>query len=102
MRALIQIVSVFFIIVGVVIMVGVLVQMIADPPRSASLQIMMAALISVAAPGGIFVIFGSVAYMLCSIDTRLEEMANRPPPRVTVAAPAQQPPATFTRDHDLF
>lgn len=104
MRVLIQGVSLFFIVLGVLALIGLgwpVIELMAEYGVTTP---SLTALVAAVTPGTVVIIFGSVSYMLCSIDMRLEEMANRPPPRVTVAAPAQSPtqPATFSRDHDLF
>ncbi len=102
MRMLIQVVSLFFIVIGVLAVIGLGWPVIEMMGEYGVTTPSMTALIAAVAPGATVIIFGSVSYMLCSIDMRLEELVNRPPPKVTAAAPGQSQPATFSRDHDLF
>jgi hypothetical protein len=102
MRVLIQIVSLFFIVIGLIAMIRMAWPMFPGMAEYGVSDTVVIALVGAVGPGAMVIIFGSVSYMLCSIDMRLEELVNRPPPTVTVAAPGQTQPATFSRDHDLF
>ncbi len=104
MRNLIQIVSLFFILIGIVAMVAVIPPLIERADAFRDLPTGLGIAIGALTPGGAIIIFGSVSYMLCSIDMRLQEMLDRPQPRpVQIAQPiAGAPAAAHSSDHDLF
>jgi hypothetical protein len=105
MRNLIQIVSLFFILVGIVALVAVIPPLIDRAGNFPDFATGIGVVIAALTPGGAIIVFGSVSYMLCSIDMRLEEMLDRPQPRpVQIAQTPMSGPATAQggSDHDLF
>jgi predicted membrane channel-forming protein YqfA (hemolysin III family) len=100
-RNLIQLVSLFFILIGIVVVVSVIPPLIERADSLGNLPTALGVVVAALTPGGMIIIFGSVSYMLCSIDMRLEEMLDRPQPKpVQVVASAAAPEPA--RDHDLF
>jgi len=107
MRNLIQIVSLFFILIGIVVLVAAIPPLIDTMNSFVTLYQALGVAVASLTPGGAIIIFGSVSYMLCSIDMRLEEMLDRPQPKPVqmVAAQPQQPasqPARGSVEQDLF
>ncbi|MFT3725528.1 MAG: hypothetical protein QM773_18315 [Hyphomonadaceae bacterium] len=107
MRNLIQIVSLFFILIGIVVLVAAIPPLIDTMNSFVTLYQALSAAVASLTPGGAIIIFGSVSYMLCSIDMRLEEMLDRPQPKPVqmVATQPQQPasqPARGSIEQDLF
>lgn len=107
MRNLIQVVSLFFILIGIVVLVAAIPPLIETMNSFVTLYQALSAAVASLTPGGAIIIFGSVSYMLCSIDMRLEEMLDRPQPKpvqvVTGQPPAQtQAPARPSIEQELF
>lgn len=103
MRNLIQIVSLFFILIGIVALVAVIPPLIERAGSLGDFPTALGIVIAALTPGGAIIIFGSVSYMLCSIDMRLQEILDRPQPRPVQIAPQPGAPAAVqSGDHDLF
>lgn len=94
MRNLIQIVSLFFILIGIVVLVAAIPPLIDNMNSFVTLYQALSVAVASLTPGGAIIIFGSVSYMLCSIDMRLEEMLDRPQPKSVQVVAAQQPAPT--------
>jgi hypothetical protein len=96
MRNLIQIVSLFFILAGIVALVAVIPPLFERADELGTFPVALGVIITALTPGGAIIIFGSVSYMLCSIDMRLEDMLERQAPRPTDEAVA----AMGMREHE--
>ncbi len=109
MRNLIQIVSLFFILIGIVVLVAAIPPLVDNMNSFVTLYQALSVAVASLTPGGAIIIFGSLSYMLCSIDMRLEEMLDRPQPKPVQVVAAQQPapaqaqaPARPSIEQELF
>jgi hypothetical protein len=79
MRNLIQIVSLACILAGIVVLVAAIPPLVEAAGSFASLPDALDAIVADLTPGGAILMIGSITYMLCSIDMRLEDLRDRPP-----------------------
>lgn len=96
MRVFLGIVAACFVGLGIAMIILVIPRLIENSYYS-GFQDMVSTWIGALTPGGMTIMFGSVTYMLCSIDARLQDIAESgrslaPPPRTVdpFAAPASQ------------
>lgn len=119
MRGFLGIVAACFIGLGIAMIILLVPRLISAGDYHGSFESALMAWVAALTPGGITIIFGSVTYMLCSIDARLQDIAEsgraQPAPKVgdPFALPpiAQQPaqpgstparPDTADANHGLF
>lgn len=76
MRVFLAVVAACFIGLGMVLVVMVIPRLLESSGNFPSLEFGVMAWLSALTPGGVIIIFGSVTYMLCSIDRRLQDIAE--------------------------
>lgn len=116
MRGFLGVVAACFIGLGIAMIILLVPRLINAGDYHASFESALMAWVGALTPGGITIIFGSVTYMLCSIDRRLQDIAEngqalpRPKTNDPFAMPpvAVQPPSAPVRqdagdaNHGLF
>jgi hypothetical protein len=113
MRGFLAVVAACFIGLGIALVVMVIPRLLESSDGFPNFEFGMMAWLAALTPGGVIIIFGSVTYMLCSIDQRLQDIAENgrlgpPQPRAPdpYAAPlpglptAIQPPPAKQDDGD--
>ena len=76
MRGFLGIVAACFIGLGIAMIILLVPRMINAGDYHGSFESALMAWVAALTPGGITIIFGSVTYMLCSIDARLQDIAE--------------------------
>lgn len=114
MRSFLGVVAACFIGLGIAMIILVVRRLIESGDYHGSLESALMVWVAALTPGGITIIFGSVTYMLCSIDARLQAIAEngetltRPKTSDPFAMPpvaVQPPPArqdAGDANHGLF
>jgi len=80
MRAFLGIVAACFIGLGIAMIILVVPRLLQGGGYYGSLESALMMWVGALTPGGMTIIFGSVTYMLCSIDARLQDIAERGQP----------------------
>lgn len=86
MRVFLTVVAACFIGLGIALIIMVVPRLIESSDSFYNFEGGLMAWLGALTPGGVVIIFGSVIYMLCSIDQRLQEIVEngslaRQPPR---------------------
>lgn len=124
MRVFLTVVAACFIGLGIALIIMVVPRLIESSDSFPNFEFGLTAWLAALTPGGVVIIFGSVTYMLCSIDQRLQEivengsLARRPsrtpdpyvaplPGLSTAIQPGPAPPQAARQDdadpnHGLF
>jgi hypothetical protein len=76
MRVFLAVVAACFIGLGMALVIMVIPRLIESSGGFYNFESGLMAWLSAATPGGVIIIFGSVTYMLCSIDRRLQDIAE--------------------------
>lgn len=113
MRMFLSVVAACFIGLGMALIIMVIPRLLESSNGFNNFEMGLMAWLTALTPGGVVIIFGSVTYMLCSIDQRLQDIAengglpqHRPRAPDTYAAPlpglgtAIQPPPAKQDDGD--